>query len=108
KKYDGVPEYIMQRAKERGSLIHKEIEEYVKYGINGFTDELQMFKKIKEAYNFEVLESEYTVTDFEKFATNIDLILYMNKEKELALCDIKTTSELDKEYLSWQLSINAY
>ena len=26
----------------------------------------------------------------------------------LTLCDIKTTSQLDTEYLSWQLSINAY
>lgn len=106
KKYEGVPEYIMQRARERGSLVHKEIEEYVKNGVNGFTDELQIFKKIKEIYNFEVLESEYTVTDFEKFATNIDLILYINEV--LALCDIKTTAQLDNEYLSWQLSINAY
>ena len=24
--------------------------------------------------------------------------------KDICLCDIKTTSELDKEYLSWQLS----
>ena len=106
KKYDGVPEHIMQRARERGSLVHKEIEEFVKNGVNGFTDELQIFKKIKETYNFEALESEYTVTDFKDFATNIDLILYMNEE--LTLCDIKTTAQLDKEYLSWQLSINAY
>ena len=55
--------------------------------------------------NFKVLENEFTVTDNENFATNIDLIL---EWYGLTLCDIKTTSQLDTEYLSWQLSINAY
>jgi hypothetical protein len=108
-KYAGVPEYIMERARMRGSLIHKEIEEYCVNGILGFTDELQRFIELQEKYGFKVLANEYTVTDFHKYATNIDLILYNGKLiKDIELCDIKTTAELDREYLSWQLSINAY
>ncbi len=105
-KYAGVPEYIMERARMRGSLIHKEIEEYCKNGTPGFTDELQRFIELQEEHGFKVLENEYTVTDFEKHATNIDLILY--NDNDIELCDIKSTAQLDKEYLSWQLSINAY
>lgn len=108
-KYAGIPEYIMERAKMRGSLIHKEIEEYCVNGVLGFTDELQRFIELQKEHGFKVLANEYTVTDFDKYATNIDLILYKDKPiKDIELCDIKTTAELDKEYLSWQLSINAY
>lgn len=108
-KYAGVPEHIMERARIVGSLIHKEIEEYCTNGILGFTDELQRFIELQEKYGFKVLANEYTVTDFDKYATNIDLILYKDKLiKDIELCDIKTTAELDREYLSWQLSINAY
>lgn len=105
-KYAGVPEYIMERARMRGSLIHKEIEEYCVGGILGFTDELQKFIELKKEHGFKVLVNEYTVTDFEKYATNIDLILF--RDNELELQDIKSTAQLDEEYLSWQLSINAY
>jgi hypothetical protein len=105
-KYAGVPEHTMERARMRGSLIHKEIEEYYVGGILGFTDELQRFIELQEEHGFKVLANEYTVTDFERYSTNIDLILYNNEDIEL--CDIKSTAQLDKEYLSWQLSINAY
>lgn len=105
-KYAGVPKYILQRAAERGSLIHKEIEEYCVSGVLGFTDELQRFIELQEEHGFKVLANEYTVTDFEKYATNIDLILF--RDNELELQDIKSTAQLDKEYLSWQLSINAF
>ncbi|NLE06124.1 MAG: hypothetical protein GX638_15160, partial [Crenarchaeota archaeon] len=105
-KYAGVPEYTMERARMRGSLIHKEIEEYYVSGILGFTDELQKFIELQEEHGFKVLANEYTVTDFETYATNIDLILF--RDNELELQDIKSTAQLDKEYLSWQLSINAF
>jgi hypothetical protein len=105
-KYAGVPEHTMERARMRGSLIHKEIEEYYVSGILGFTDELQRFIELQEEHGFKVLANEYTVTDFETYATNIDLILF--RDNELELQDIKSTAQLDKEYLSWQLSINAY
>lgn len=108
-KYAGIPEHIMERARMRGSLIHKEIEEYCVNGVLGFTDELQKFIELQQKHGFKVLANEYTVTDFDKYATNIDLILYKDKPiKDIELCDIKTTAELDKKYLSWQLSINAY
>ena len=104
-KYANVPEWILERARQVGSLVHSEIEKYYTNGENGFTAELQNFIDQQQQNNFKVLENEFTVTDNENFATNIDLIL---EWYGLTLCDIKTTSQLDTEYLSWQLSINAY
>lgn len=104
-KYDGVPQAIMERARAKGTLVHKEIEDWCKSGENGFTDELQDFIALKEQLGFEVLANEFTVDDGDYFATNIDLVLLSGNKVEL--CDIKTTYALDQEYLSWQLSINA-
>ena len=98
-KYANVPEWILERARQVGSLVHSEIEKYYTNGENGFTAELQNFID-QQQNNFKVLENEFTVTDNENFATNVDLILDWNG---LTLCDIKTTSQLDTEYLSWQV-----
>ncbi len=36
------------------------------------------------------------------------LIVFGKRTKKISLGDIKTTASLDREYLSWQLSIYAY
>ena len=46
------------------------------------------------------------VSDNEYFASNIDCV--WEKDEKISLGDIKTTASLDREYLSWQLSIYAY
>ena len=47
------------------------------------------------------------MTDNEYFASPIDKVFEFGKN-EADLGDIKTTSELDLKYLSWQLSIYAF
>lgn len=101
-KYEGVPDYIMQRAADKGHAIHSEIEMFV----NGFpptsgTDEYNAFVKNTDGIKF--IASEYTVSDNTTFASNIDLV-----DDKWNLYDIKTTSTLDEELLSWQLSIYSY
>lgn len=41
--YVGVPEDILESARLRGTLIHKEIEDYLKRGLKGYTDEATKF-----------------------------------------------------------------
>lgn len=105
KKYDGVDEEVLKKAAEYGSLIHKEIEEYIKTGAIGFTEEVVNFIKIKEENNLNHLASETMVYD-SNMAGTIDLMGY--KDDKQILADIKTTYKLDKEYVSWQLSLYAY
>ena len=104
KKYDDVPEHILAEKAKYGKLVHSEIEMY----LNGFepsepTDEFLVFKKWQSLTKIEFVESEFIVSDNENFATPIDGI-----DDEFNLYDWKTTYFLDKEYLSWQLSICAY
>lgn len=112
KKYAGVPEQILQAAKEHGTLVHQQIQCY----INGFepsepTEELQAFRKfIFEDKDFKISDhtSEYLVSDNESVASQIDLVYCPENSSRATLIDIKTTAEVDIEYLSWQLSIYAY
>lgn len=50
---------------------------------------------------------EYLVSDCKEVATKIDVVL-PSGENMVDLSDIKTTYQLDEDYLSWQLSIEKY
>lgn len=107
-KYKDIPQWRLDRAASNGTLIHESIELLD----GGFppaemSDELKSYQRIKKENNLTTLANEYIVTDKEHFASGIDLVLTNDKE-EIILADIKTTSVLDKEYVSWQLSIYAY
>lgn len=107
-KYKDIPQWILDRAASNGTLIHESIELLD----GGFppaemSDELKSYQRIKKENNLVTVANEYIVTDKEHFASGIDLVLTNDKE-EIILADIKTTSVLDKEYVSWQLSIYAY
>lgn len=103
-KYKNIPEATLNTAAERGSHIHKEIQEWIEKGESGFTDELQAFiSEFKDKY--DQMWSEFLVNN-DRFATAVDLVTL--KDGKIELHDIKTTSSLDKDYLSWQLSICAF
>ena len=105
-KYDGIPKAVMDAAAERGNAIHRQIEMYESFGQGTFDDEVNAYIKLKGKYGFETIATEWLVSDNEHVASSIDVIF--DTGKGLVLCDIKTTSKLDMEYLSWQLSIYKY
>lgn len=44
--YNDVPESLLEYARQKGTLVHKEIEEYLKEGKLGFTQEFEEFKRL--------------------------------------------------------------
>ena len=101
--YDSVPEAVLKAKAERGTLIHKEIEDYIKHGEVGFTTELAEFiKYITENDLTQIMASEEIVHN-DIVAGTVDLYMPYN-----TIADIKTTATLHKEAISWQLSIYAY
>lgn len=103
-KYTGVSEEVLKAAAERGTVIHDMCEEFA---INGtveafMPDEVQAFVNHFSISGTKFIAAEYLVSEEQNIATMIDLV-----DEEGNLYDIKTTSTLDKEYLSWQLSICA-
>jgi len=102
-KYTNIPKYILDKACANGSLVHETCELIDSLGVTSLIPECINYMKLKKEYDLNVLENEYLVTDREYFASAIDIVL-----ADYSLADIKTTSKLDMEYLSWQLSIYAY
>lgn len=105
-KYKSVNREVLRRASERGTLIHKIIEDYCINGKECESQELRNFKFLSKAFEFEVLKNEvpivYQQNDF-VCAGRLDLIIEKGGKK--AVADIKTTSALDREYLGFQLNI---
>lgn len=106
-KYSGIPQHILDNAALRGSMVHEDIELTETLGVVPSTEEGRQYLRLKKEHGLKFLQSEYTVSDLEHYATNIDAI-YDVEENLVDLADFKTTAKLDTESLSWQLSICAY
>lgn len=103
--YKNVSKQKLNEAKEYGKLIHSQIENYCKLDDKGFTSELQEFIKWSKKQRLSFIASEYLVHNSE-LAGAIDLIYQENGE--LVISDIKTTSQIHKDSVSWQLSLYRY
>lgn len=106
-KYDGIPDGIMKRASERGTRVHKAIENYCIAGEEDGSEELRNYKFLAKHYNFKALMNEVPIIlekDAHPFcAGRLDLVL--NIDGSYAVADIKTTATLDKDYLAYQLNL---
>ena len=106
-KYDGIPKATLDRAAELGTAVHKAIEDYERQGIETDLPELRNWKFLKKAYNFGCLDNEVPVVlfkDGEAVACGrLDLVLV--EKSCIGLGDIKRTSTLDKNYLTYQLNL---
>lgn len=101
--YDFVNEEVLKAAAEKGTLIHKEIEDYIKKGEVGFTKELHEFIAYVKEQQIKILASEKQVYN-DKVAGTIDLIFQYSNGK-VVYADFKTTSTVHKQAVSYQLSI---
>ena len=101
--YDFVNEDVLKAAADRGTFIHKEIEEWIKYGKVGFSRELEEFAKYVTSEGIKVLASEKQVNN-EHVAGTIDLIV-QDRFGKIIYVDLKTTSTIHKQSVQWQLSI---
>ena len=106
-KYKGIPDAILAKAAERGTAIHNECEDVNLFGIGALnensSEEARNYHELLAREGITMIYSEYLVTDEEIVATMIDCI-----DDKGNLYDIKTTSQLDIESLSWQLSFCDY
>lgn len=107
-KYKNIPKWILNNKAEYGTKVHKAVEELengieLNYDSVYINESIKQYIRLKEKFNINVLEQERIVHYKKIYAGRFDMIAEINGK--LSLCDIKTTAELDKEYLSWQLSL---
>ena len=106
-KYDAVDDETLTKASEYGKLVHRELELFIKNDEVSFAQEQKNFEawineNAKKGNNIVFVESEMKVNN-DLVAGTIDFIYEENEE--LVIADFKTTSQVHKEAVSWQLSI---
>lgn len=102
-KYSGISDEVLNKAAEYGKGIHESIELYDSLGIGEDEEAVKSYIKLCQKEGLTRLDNEYLISDNDYVASSIDVVF-----DDCSLADIKTTSHLDEEYVSWQLSIYAY
>lgn len=105
--YKGVDAETLRRAADRGKAIHQMIEDWDEIGTYVDDDNLSAYIDVCSKSGLVHHCSEYLVSDLDMYASCIDKV-YRVDDGTCDIADIKTTYTLDKEYVSWQLSIYAY
>ena len=104
--YADIDKEVLKRAADRGTRIHKDIEDFCK-GIEHESDEVRGFKFLQKQYDIVPLLNEIPVLIFYDgkpiMAGRFDLLADI--EGKLTLADIKSTSTLNIDYLGYQLNL---
>ena len=87
KKYDNIPDYILEQARVRGEQVHKQCENYNIFPViyDDSTIEIKNYVKLLAENNITSLEAEFLVSNQKTHATQIDMI-----DTGYNLYDIKT------------------
>ena len=106
--YDAVDKELLRMASERGTLIHEEVENWIKDREIGFTQEAYYicdYLRDKIYYGSEIISEQMVANDV--VAGRFDL-LFLDGKKRLVLADIKTGNSKHLFGWSWQLSLYKY
>ena len=109
--YDGVPTKILKRKASYGTKVHQTIEAFVN---KEFTLEelkakkidpdikiaVEQFESLRKKWCFFVKDMEQIVANKDKYAGTYDI-----RTEDDIIIDLKTTSEIHDEWLSWQLGL---
>ena len=66
--YNNVPEVRLEYSRSKGTLVHKEIEEYLKEDKYGFTQEFEEFVRLFQKYNY--LFNQVAIFDIKTYSVN--------------------------------------
>lgn len=103
--YANVPDYILQKAADFGHKIHSDIELYDN-GVPVESEYVDAYESLKSKNSLVNVCNEYLVSDLKEFASSIDIV--MQRGDDIILVDTKTTYNLNRDYVAWQLSVYKY
>lgn len=105
--YASVPPAVLNNAAQRGTAVHKAIENFNVSDYDDGSEAVRNFKFLQKQYGFEVLDSELPIVifkdDFPIACGRLDMTILMDGETGIA--DIKTVSVLNKEKIAYQLNL---
>ena len=104
--YSGVSREILNRASEKGTELHKTIEDYEQQGITSDLKEFKNYLFLKKQFKFENIENEVPVI-YERggqvlFAGTLDQIITI--DGKLGINDFKRVSAPNKNKIAYQLN----
>ena len=101
--YDGVSDEKLAERAEYGHKVHDMLEFCITNGLTSEMPEWGLFEQMVNDNELTVLRCEYIVTDFERYASPIDLVM-MDKNGGIWLVDLKTNYAPPVEKGTCQLS----
>ena len=105
--YASVPPAVLNNAAQRGTAVHKAIENYNNSGYDDGSEAVRNFKFLQKQYGFEVLDSELPLVIFKDdmpiACGRLDMTMLIDGQTGIA--DIKTVSTLNKEKIAYQLNL---
>lgn len=105
--YASVPPAVLNNAAQRGTEVHKAIENFNVSGYDDGREAVRNFKFLQKQYGFEVLDSELPLVifkdDFPIACGRLDMTMLIDGQTGIA--DIKTVSALNKEKIAYQLNL---
>ena len=102
--YSTVDENTLRKSAEYGKIVHSELELFIKNDTPSFTQEVENFEMwIKENQLEKSLVASELMVNNDLVAGTIDFIF--ENDNGLVIADFKTTSQVHKDAVSWQLSI---
>lgn len=103
--YSHIPKEILNAASEKGSQIHKLLQDYDEG--NALLNEplIEEYRDAIHAAGLKHLASEYMVSDNEIVATFIDKVYDTGIPNVVDLADVKTTVKVHQRSLAWQLGV---
>ena len=110
--YAEVPAEVLESARVRGTKLHSLLELYANGTFANVTEEdadiIENFNAMALALeDYTCLASEYVVSNNELTASPIDL-LALDYVGNLVIIDLKTTSTLNVDFVTWQLNFYRY
>lgn len=104
--YANIPQDILTRASEKGTELHKAIEDYEQEGITSDLKEFKNYLFLKKHHSIENIANElpvmYKKGDRVLFVGTLDQVIKI--DKKLGINDFKRVSAPNKEKIAYQLN----
>jgi len=105
--FSNVDKDLLNAKAERGKMIHKEVERYIKKRDIGFTSELMGYIDLITKHELVPAKAEVRVSDG-FIAGTTDQWGYDTKNNQYYIGDVKTGSVINYNEVRWQLSLYDY
>jgi hypothetical protein len=106
--YANIPLFVLQRAAEKGTKLHKEIELFEKNNTMNDSIELRNYIKLKKELGFKVKFNEILVViknNFDQVVAAGRLDMVIEKDGQAGIIDIKRTSKFYYQKVTAQINL---